>query len=39
MFGVKKYVHFVPNFQEIILAMMKLEHRLVILPYPDCATT
>ena len=39
IFGVKKWVYFVPNFQEMILAMMELEPFLVILPYPNRVTT
>ena len=39
MFGLKRYLHFFPTFQEMILAMMELEPCLVILPYLDCTTT
>ena len=39
IYGVKRNVHFIPKFRKMILAMMGLEPRLVILLYPNRATT
>jgi len=39
MYGVNRNVHFLPRFRETILAVMGFEPQLVILTYPDCATT
>ena len=39
MYGVRKYDHFVPQFRELLLALMELEPSLATIPYPDHPTT
>ena len=38
MYGVREFDHFLPSFREMIPAIMELEPRLAIFPYPDHAT-
>ena len=39
MFGIQRNTHFLSEFRKLLLALMELEPRLVILPYPDRSTT
>ena len=39
MAGIQRNTHFLTEFRKMLLALMELESRLVILPYPDRSTT
>ena len=39
MVGIQRNTHFLTEFRKLFLALMELEPRLVILPYPDRTTT
>ena len=39
MYGVRKYDHFTKHFREILIELIKLEPRLVVIPFPDGDTS